>query len=606
MSISRRDFLNGTALMIGSGLAPWQLLHAASDFPYYPPALSGLRGSHPGSFEAAHQLGLNGVRSDIGPWPIEQHYDLVVVGAGISGLAAAWFYRERFPNARILLLDNHDDFGGHAKRNEFQVGGRMILGYGGSESLDSPKQNFSPQMYRLLRALGVTLQRFNKAFRGGTYDNLGLGSGIFFDHATFGRDALLMRPEEHSDGSADWRSFVAKSPLSDTEAMPLVRLFEDKTDYLSGRSKSQKLAYLRGLSYHDYLLKNAGLSATAAAIFQQLSCDEFGYRAQFLAASDARAQGYPGFAGLGLREDTGEDEPYIYHFPDGNASVARLLVRQLIPKVASGHDMEDIVLSKFDYSQLDQAEQLVRIRLNSTAVRVRNHDDGVDVVYSRAGQPHRVRGKHCVLACYNMMIPHLLEGLPEAQSRALSANVKLPLVYVNVVIRNWRSWVRLGVQEIYSPAMTFAMVKLDYPVDLGGYRAPSNPDQPICVHMVHVPHVEGAGPDLRSQARAARAKLYTWSFADYERELRDQLQRLLGPGGFEQSKDILAITVNRWPHGYSYYSNPLFDGKDGGKATMKLARRPLGRVAIANSDAGWDAYLHAAVDQAWRAVGELS
>ena len=612
MSITRRDFLNGSALLIGSGLTPWSLLQAGelsatSTDPVldYPPELRGLRGSHAGSFEVAHQLARDGQRFEIDALTIEDAYDLVVIGAGISGLATAWFYRERHPQARILLLDNHDDFGGHAKRNEFQLANRLILGYGGSESLDSPKRNFSPRVNRILKALGIRLQRFNQAFRAELYDDLDLGSGVFFDRQTFGRDTLVRRPEENQDGETDWPSFLARCPFSTADAEPLLRLLSDQTDYLAGRSQKEKSAYLRTLSYHDYLLRHAGLSAKAAAFFQQQSCDEYGYRTAFLAASDARYEGYPGFAGLGLAPDEEEDEPYIYHFPDGNASVARALVRQLIPSVAPGHDMDDIVLAKFDYAMLDRAEQPVRLRLNSTAVKVRNRDDGVDIGYSRRGQLHRVRADHCVLACYNMMIPHLLDDLPEEQARALSANVKLPLVYVNVVIRNWPSWVKLGVQQIYSPAMPFALVKLDYPVDLGGYRAPSEPDHPICLHMVQVPHVEGAGPDLRSQARAARSLLFTWSFADYEREVRDQLQRTLGPGGFEHEKDILAITVNRWPHGYSYYGNPLFDGEDGGEAIMKLARRPLGRVSIANSDAGWDAYLHAAIDQAWRAVGEI-
>lgn len=603
MTIKRRDFLNGAALTIAAGFVPWQLLRAEQIS--YPPALTGLRGSHAGSFEVAHQLAWE--RKVFATDNLRQHeeYDLVVVGAGISGLAAAWFYRERHPQARILLLDNHDDFGGHAKRNEFRAGGRLLLGYGGSESLDSPKANFSAEVHRLLKALGIKLERFHQAFQHRLYDDL--DSAVFFDQQTFGEDRLAVgEPDAGSAHKADWAGFIQRFPLPETDRAALLALYTGEQNYLQALPVDEREAYLDSLSYHDYLKRHVGLSDTAIAYFQQRSSDEYGYRIDFLPASYARYAGYPGFAGLELEEDdSGADEPYIYHFPDGNAGVARLLVRDLIPAVAAGRDMDDVVLAAFDYSRLDRPEHAVRLRLSSTVVSVRNRDAGVDVGYSQAGQLYRVRARHTVLACYNMLIPYILCDLPSPQAQALAQNVKLPMVYANVVIRNWQSWVELGIQEVYAPGMPFCLMKLDYPVDLGGYQAPRDPQQPICLHLVQVPHAPGIGPDLRTQARAARMQIYSTTFAQYEAQLRDQLQRVLGGGGFEQQRDILAITINRWPHGYSYYSNPLFDGPDGGGAVMRRARQPLGAVTIANADAGWDPYLHGAVDQAWRAVNEL-
>ena len=143
MDITRRDFLNGVAITIAAGMTPLQILQAAPDGRYYPPALTGLRGSHAGSFEVAHQMGWEQKVFDTDTLPITEDYDLVVVGGGLSGLSAAWFYREKHPKAKILILENHDDFGGHAKRNEFQAGGRMIIGYGGSEAFQSPNHLYS-------------------------------------------------------------------------------------------------------------------------------------------------------------------------------------------------------------------------------------------------------------------------------------------------------------------------------------------------------------------------------------------------------------------------------------------------------------------------------
>lgn len=372
----------------------------------------------------------------------------------------------------------------------------------------------------------------------------------------------------------------------------------------------EKETYLAKTSYRDYLLKNVGLSETSVKYFQGRSNDFSALGADALPAADAYAAGFPGFDALGLPQPSEEaqaemDEPYIYHFPDGNASLARLMVRDLIPAVAPGRGMEDIVMARFDYSKLDLAGHPVRLRLNSTAVSVRNRAGGVDVGYSRAGHLHRVRGKHCVMACYNMMVPYLLRDLSEEQAHALSQNVKFPLVYTKVLLRNWQAWKTLGIHEIYAPTLPYSRIKLDFPVDLGSYRHPRDPRQPIGVHMVYVPTTPNAGMDARTQARVGRSKLYAMSFEQLEKDIRDQLQAMLGPAGFDHRRDITGITVNRWSHGYSYFMNTLYDDEAESEALMELARSKVGNVAIANSDAAWDAYAHAAIDQAVRAVREL-
>ncbi len=620
MDITRRDFLNGVAITIAAGMTPLQLLQAAPDGRYYPPALTGLRGSHVGSFEVAHQMGWEKKVFDTEKLPITEDYDLVVVGGGLSGLSAAWFYREKHPKAKILILENHDDFGGHAKRNEFQAGGRMIIGYGGSEAFQSPNHLYSKEVNGLLKKLGVNIKRFETAFDRQFYPGLGLSRGVFFDKENFGEDKLVtgdptpMVADDIAPDQLNARSlqdFINDFPLPTADRQALIELHTAPKDYLPGKSAEEKADYLAVTSYRDFLLKNVGLSEGAVKYFQSRTNDFMALSIDAVASSDAYSVGFPGFAGMNLAPISEEaaaemEEPYIYHFPDGNASVARLLVRSLIPGVAPGHTMEDLVLAPFDYTKLDQPKASVRVRLNSTAVSVRNVGDGVHVGYSRGGQLAQVRGKRCILACYNMMIPYLLKDLPAPQAHALSQNVKYPLVYTKVIIRNWQSFQKLGVHEIYAATQPYSRIKLDYPVSMGGYDHPRDPTQPIGLHMVYVPTSPNSGMNARDQARAGRGKLYGQTFEQLEAQLRDQLQRMLGPGGFNHERDILAITVNRWSHGYASFSNSLFDDADESEAWMNLAKKPLGHVSIANSDAAWSAYAHAAIDEAYRAVGEVA
>jgi spermidine dehydrogenase len=617
--ITRRDFLNGMALAIGAGLAPAQAAAAGATSgadAAYPPARGRLANTGPEVYAAAHAL-RDGRRYALDRVPPDGVVDLVVVGAGISGLAAAWFWRRRHPRATILLLDAHPDFGGHAMRNEFRVGNRLLVSYGGSESLQSPHTLWSDTAKALLADLKVDVGRFDTAFDRALYADLGLSRGLLFTREAFGVDRLVtgdpMRmvaddtlPQRMNARSIE--AFVGDFPLPASARAQIVALYRSARDPLAGRSEPDKEAVLQRTSYRDWLTRVWRLDPKAADAFQGRTLDFFGAGIDGVAARDAFDVGYPGFAGLGLERDPvvvkEMDEPYIHHFPDGNASLARLLVRGLMPGVAPGRTMEDIVGARFDYARLDRPGALARLRLGSTVVALRNRGDGVDVGYVRNGRLRRVRAKHCVYAGYHMMAPRLMPELGAGQAEALAANVKTPFVYVKVAVRNWRAWTERGVHEVGNPMGFYTRMKLDYPVSLGDYRCPRSPDEPMVLHLVHVPTVPGLDGDLRTRWRAGRALLYTTPFATFEDKARDELGRLLG-AGFDPERDIAAITVNRWGHGYSYSASTLFDRYADGEEPYNAARARAGRVAFANSDAAWDPYAHAAIDEAWRAVGEL-
>jgi spermidine dehydrogenase len=609
--ITRRDFLDGLALTIATGLTPMSQIMAQPS--RYPPALTGMRGQHAGSFETAHAHARAGRRFPFDQLSAEERYDLVVVGAGISGLAAAFFYRRAAgPSARILILDNHDDFGGHAKRNEFMLDGRLVIGYGGSESMDSPDTQYGEAAKGLLHELGVTVARFETAFERSLYPSLGLSGGVFLAREAFGRDVLVAGAPPAAGADEVTRrlarplgEFVAAFPISEASKAQLRALYQGERDPLAGKSTGEKVAILKVTSYRDYLIGIWGASEEVANCFQGRTLGFFGLGCDAVPAAEARVLGYPGFKGLGLPPQERTSQPYIYHFPDGNASLARLLVRSLIPEIAPGHTMDDVVLAPFAYGELDSDTRRIRIRLDSTCLDVRNAGDRVLVGYVRAGMLHRVAARHAVLACFHCVIPYIMPELPASQRDALAMNIKTPIVYSNVLTRNWRAWQRLGVHDISAPMSFHSRVKLDFPVSIGGYRHARDPDEPMCLHLVHVPGAPNQGLDARTQFRIGQARLLETTFADFEARIRDELDRMLGGGGFSSARDIAAITVNRWPHGYGYVANSLFDGDDY-EQLLERARQKIGRVAIANSDAGGDAYAHLAIEHAARAVQELA
>jgi len=263
-----------------------------------------------------------------------------------------------------------------------------------------------------------------------------------------------------------------------------------------------------------------------------------------------------------------------------------------------------------NYATLDRASSPVRIRLNSTAVHVKNVGEpstarDVEVTYTLAGNLYKVRGASSVLACYNCIVPYLCPEMSETQKEALSYAVKQPLVYVNIQIRNWKAFQNLGVSGIYSPGSYFSSTVLDFPVSIGSYKFPSSPEEPCVVHLLRTPCKPGL--TAKEQFKAGRSELLITPYETFERKIREQLGRMLGAGGFDPAGDIQAITVNRWPHGYAYEYNPLFEPQDRppSERPCVLGRKPFGRISIANSDSDGHAYTNTAIDQAYRAVQEI-
>ncbi len=636
--IDRRDFLYGAGAGLAAALLPGDaqgLRVEAETSPAqnpYPPQRVGMRGDHPGSFEAAHQMRDQRSWSVAGALTTDDPYDLIVVGAGISGLSAAHFFlKNTGDKTRVLLLDNHDDFGGHAKRNEFVYNGRTLAINGGTLNIESPQRYNQPAL-QVLHDIGIDLDHYQaqNAKNHGLYDSLGLKSSYFFDKETWGKDQLVVGGLDYEEGVGRVFSpqFLAQTPLSAAAQKDMLRLFDpQQPDYLPGLTSAAKKLQLARISYNDYLLQYAKVDKQVIWFFQNVPAGVFAVGTDATPALFGYEMGLPGFLGLKLdptpegvlgdlpggQHGRQKEGGAAVHFPDGNATVARLLVRKLIPDAVPGKTMDDVGMARVRYDCLDRAGQCARIRLSSTVVNVAHegpeaNPTGVVVTYAAGGKTCQVKGAAVVMACWNMFIPYLVPSLPDAQKKALAHNIKAPLVYTSVALKNWKAFQKLGVRSVSTPTMYHTSIALTEAASLGELRHPQTPDEPIALHLVRTP----CSPGLpgKDQHRAGRYDLLNTSLETFERNIRDQLARTLGAGGFDPAEDIVAITVNRWPHGYSYTYNSLYDPLEwvytsSPERPCVIARQPFGRISIANADAAASPHTDAAILEAYRAVTEI-
>jgi spermidine dehydrogenase len=608
--IARRDFLNGVAVGITGATAALGGMpaRAAQTSPAesvnYPPLRSGLRGEYPASAEELDRIRKGAYsNSSIADSDIREEYDLVIVGGGISGLSAAYFYRSALgPDEKILILDNHDDFGGHAKRNEFHYQGRKYIGFGGTMGIETPYP-YSYMAKQLVKDLGIEVERNAEVLNHELEEKYDLRSGTFFDKEHFGEDRLVV-------GNARRPEFFAKAPLADAARGDLIRIHGKNPDYMAGMSAEEKRAKLAKMSYQDYLLNVAKMSPDSLPFFIG-SGGRNNKHVDTMPALEAAENGAAGFNGLGLKfEERYSEGSYLFHFPDGNASIARLLVNRLIPGAIPGkQSMNTIVQAQVAYEKLDEPESAMRIRLNSPVFRVQHdsdaeHSRGVRVAYMQGGKAHAVRARYCILACWNAMIPTLMPEIPERQKEALAYPVKVPMMYTNVLIKRWTAFRKLGVSTVSAPAMYHPHLNLDPGTTVGGYRGMTVPDEPILIHLIRNPNKPGL--PRKEQNRTGQQELLSMKFEDFELKIRQQLARIAGPGGFDPAEDIAAITVNRWPHGYAYTYDTLADPDvPPEQRPHVIGRQRFGRVTIANADAGAAAFTNQAMDEAHRAVQEL-
>ena len=582
-------------------------LSRGSEPSIYPPALTGLRGSHPGSNVVAHQHAWGGGLKVEQVRQTGEHYDLVVVGAGLSGLAAAVFYRQQHgADKKILILDNHDDFGGHARRNEHVIDGKTLITYGGSQTLVEPRVA-DPVIRQLFTDTGVDLFRFDTAFDQGFYRRHGLSATTYFDARHFGRDEVVHHPfcnyynyiEGLPGAAVSDDQAVAAAPLSAEGKAQLLRVLKGGVHLLDVPTNELE-DYLYSHNYFDYLKHTLGVNDPGVLRMARHSgIDWSNAGTELLSIGEAQECGALGFAPVAVYD---EEHPYIHHFPDGNAGVARTLVKYLIPNVAEGYNAESLVNAQFDYQQLDLSDEATRLRLESTVIDV-HHRGGKDsaedvaVSYVKGGETFEVSATHVVMACYNVMIPHIVTDLPSHQADALRQQMKSPLIYTTMGLRNWRAFKEQGIGLAMCPGNMHQTLFMDFPVSLGGYEYTQTPHDPCVIQMISCPYSEEVGKPRAEQYKEARYRMLGRQFSDYESEIREHLSGMLSSKHFNFDRDVASLTVNRWAHGYTVA---------GPGDSVAIGRQPHGRITIANSDSAPAADAIEAMRMGYRAVEELT
>jgi spermidine dehydrogenase len=631
-AISRRDFVNGAAMAAGAVAAMGQAdpalaqpaVHDGQTPTTYPPLRAGFRGDYQGVYIPAHAL-RDGGKAPEGQ-DTGERYDLVIVGGGLSGIGAAWYYREAAgPSARILILENHDDFGGHAKRNEFVVGDKMFLAPGGSERLPA-FYDWNRDASRLIQHFGINPKDPRDQTDPNLYRSMGMGPATFFRKEVFGKDMLVKGALHHPT-----QEFLAQAPLSPTAKADLWKLMSDpKTDYMPGLSAEEKIAKLRAISYRDYLLNYVKISPETLIYTDGVWC----LSNDTASAWYAMFRHKPGFAGLGLAVSpiSPENPPMEatnYYFPGGNHSICRMILRELIPGSLPPGDFIQVETERFDYSTLDRPGQPTRVRLNSTVVCARHlgpspqlfdpdHRE-VEVTYvTPEGKALKVQAKDVIMAGNNNMIPYICPEIAEQQKVALHKAVRAINMFINVLLRDWTPLQKLGVSSLAFPRSFVDSMSLWDPRSFGALQASTDPSQPVLcrfsvteglTNTTFLEEVMGGampppGTPMDIQMRAARAGLYRTPFERFEKAVRSQSAAALGPGGFDPARDILAITVNRWGHGYALPINTLFEDATA-TPRYEIARHRFGRIAIANSDASGVDTIETAFNEGARAVRDL-
>jgi spermidine dehydrogenase len=592
-SITRRDFIGST--LIGSGAV---LLSAAA--PSFAQSLTSQWNGYAGIGDYARSNGniasvvnaAHGVRDGIyeariatAP-EVDELYDLIIVGGGFSGLIAAYEFRKARPNGRCLILENHPVFGGEAKQNQMLVDGVMLTGPQGSNDAIVPQADNSyahvaglwdeigmPRSFDFVRPSGAAA---SLKFARDNYDPMfwnerGSSLGYFFDTPFAYRQAWVVDP---------WSDDLARAPIPAEVRRDWVA-WKKHTPVLTRGDEASTDRWLDSMSYGDLIVRELGLSRQVFRLSDPLvATGDYGVSSDAISAYAAKLLGLPGTDENVISDDT-------FSFPGGNAAILRHIVKAMLPDAITGsRSFADVLYAPIDFAALDRPQN-TRIRLGATAIAVRHEGEaekaqGVSVTYAVGGELQRVRGRAAIVAAGGWITRHIVRDLPPAYVAAYAQFHHAPILVVNVAVHNWNAFAKLGVSAAHWFDGFGFFVNIRQPMRIGGVPVPLDPAKPAMLTLyVGFPQ---AGVPIAVQTSGARTMLFNTTYADFELQIRRQLQRMFGGAGFNAKRDIAGIVINRWGHAYIAPQPGFYFGTAGTAAPLEVIRERFGRIAFGHSE----------------------
>ena len=619
--ITRRDFLGATLLASGAalldGLSPAEILArgtAEGDaFNGYGGVgeYSGSNGNTWEVLQAGHKIrdkAYQQIPKDV----VEtgETFDCVVVGGGISGLAAALFFqRQAGDGKKVLLLENHAIFGGEAKQNEFEVDGERLTTHQGSAIYQLP---------------------YPHSFLAGFYDSIGLKKPKleYQKWASAEKEMVLSRTPYESVGlqHGEYGFWFGKKfgPATGKWAKdPLGTKLEGAP--ISAKAREEWVRWLKGERLAGKTFEAPKFEGDASSRYldtitlEQHYMEQFGLSQEFVRTFLSPVAG--GGSGLGPDALSGYSE-YAYEtlhplpdepdqmFPGGNTTIARLLAKSLLPSAIPGeHSVEGVTTNGVNFAALDVQGSAARVRLSATAVAVEHEGEAskselVAIVYAKDAKTYRVRAKSVVMAGGCWTTKHIVRDLPQAQREAYGQFYRSPCVMANVAVRNWRFLYKMGMSGCRWFSGFGNYIDVCRQALVGNVPPTIGPDAPVVFSVKALFSYPGLSTE--EQGQRGRGELLSTPFREYERQIREQFQEMFATGGFDAGRDIAGVILNRWGHAYLSPQPGFFFGANGKRAPREILREaPFGRIAFANTDLAGAMDHRFSILEAKRAVGQL-
>lgn len=544
----------------------------------------------------------------------KEEYDMVVVGAGFAGCSAAYYYKKDHPDAKILVLDNHDMFGGEARHNEFDVDGYKLWAPQGSTGAVWPLEWAKkvgmyapiwdelglPQQFEWQEAKNTNLKI--------PYDNYS-PMHISWEHSDLG-----WFHDGHKMAVNPWSNRFKDVPISEKTRNDLIWM----EVYRQPPRRDDWEQWLDSMTYKEFLVNEMGIDneevdAYLNPFMAAMGC---GLGTDVVSALQAFNFISPGvqqyMRQMGLGDPT--DNLYLAQFPGGNTGQLRHIVQRLIPDIfGKTEKLTDVLHNPVDWDTVDNPKSNVRMRLSTLAVNV-VHEGPADkaksvrVTYLKDGKMSYVRAKHVVMAGQQHMNKRVCTDLPRAHKEAMDQFMHSPMMMVNVALRNWKFMDRLGVSAVrwFGDDMGWFFTLRRQMILDGEEPMPLDPEKPIALTMYNSFCIPGL--PVEKQTVAARMKMFSLSYADIEKNVKEQFTKMFAAGGFDAERDIAGITVNRQGHAYVVTPPGFFYGKDGKPAPSDVVRQPHGRITFAHAELRgmqmWEGAAHEGERAAHQAAGK--